>query len=246
MNVLVTGGGTVAPIDDVRQITNVSTGRFSAEITEACLRRTARVWHVHARSALLPYRRSALFDIDAPEPGAEHDRLDDLRRDWRAVRDRLTLVPLPAGDVADYAETLKRLLTTERIDLAFLVMAVSDYEPEPVAGKLESSAETLTIVTRRTPKVIRSVRDWAPGVFLVGFKLLSGVDPAALVRAAAAAGRANRADLTVANDLKTLRDGRHVVHLVDNEGRAETIGPEGSVADRLVARVFEAARSARR
>ena len=36
MNVVVTGGATIAPIDDVRQLTNVSTGRFGAAITEAC------------------------------------------------------------------------------------------------------------------------------------------------------------------------------------------------------------------
>ena len=57
MNVVVTGGGTVAPIDDVRQIANVSTGRFSASITEACLARGATVWHVHAPGAQLPLLR---------------------------------------------------------------------------------------------------------------------------------------------------------------------------------------------
>ena len=36
-NVVVTGGGTIAPIDDVRLLTNVSSGRFAAAITEACL-----------------------------------------------------------------------------------------------------------------------------------------------------------------------------------------------------------------
>ena len=39
MNVVVTGGGTIAPIDDVRLMTNVSSGRFAAAITEACLDR---------------------------------------------------------------------------------------------------------------------------------------------------------------------------------------------------------------
>ena len=38
MNVVVTGGGTIAPIDDVRLMTNVSSGRFAAAITEACPR----------------------------------------------------------------------------------------------------------------------------------------------------------------------------------------------------------------
>ena len=35
MNVVVTGGGTIAPIDDVRLMTNISSGRFAAAITEA-------------------------------------------------------------------------------------------------------------------------------------------------------------------------------------------------------------------
>ena len=48
MNVVVTGGGTIAPIDDVRFMTNISSGRFAAAITEACLDRGANVWHVHA------------------------------------------------------------------------------------------------------------------------------------------------------------------------------------------------------
>ena len=68
MNVVVTGGGTIAPIDDVRRITNVSSGRFSAAIAEACLGRGATVWHVHAPAAQLPLSRKARFDLDAADP----------------------------------------------------------------------------------------------------------------------------------------------------------------------------------
>ena len=64
MNVVVTGGGTIAPIDDVRLLTNVSSGRFAASITEACLSREARVWHIHARTAERPFWRSARFDLE--------------------------------------------------------------------------------------------------------------------------------------------------------------------------------------
>ena len=52
-------------------------------------------------------------------------------------------------------------------------MAVADFEPEPHAGKISSERESLVIHCRRTPKVIRLVRDWVPSVYLVGFKLLS-------------------------------------------------------------------------
>ncbi len=103
MNVVVTGGGTIAPIDDVRFMTNISSGRFAAAITEACLDRGARVWHIHAPSAQLPFRRFAAFDLDAADPAAELYRLAKLREKWLSQRDRLHLVPLAIGTVDDYS-----------------------------------------------------------------------------------------------------------------------------------------------
>ncbi len=200
-NVVVTGGGTIAPIDDVRLLTNVSSGRFAAAITEACLERNSEVWHIHTPPALLPYVRSANFELDAPDPATEFDRLARLRARWQSVRDRLHLVPLPIGTVADYQQTLKRTLQERSIDVAFLAMAVSDFEPERRAGKISSeSAESLVLHCTRTQKVIRSVRDWSPSIYLVGFKLLSGVSPEVLIGQAEIACRTNRAQLTVAND----------------------------------------------
>jgi phosphopantothenate-cysteine ligase len=239
MNVVVTGGGTIAPIDDVRHIANVSSGRFSAMISEACLGRGASVWHIHTPSAQLPFMRHARFDLDARDADAEVARLGGLKTRWCRVRDRLHLVPLTRGTVADYAENLERVLRRESIDVVFLAMAVSDFEPEPIAGKLGSEAEVLVIRGLRAPKVIRSVRDWSPSVFLVGFKLLSRADPAELIRQAEAACVVNRADMTVANDLQTLREGRHTVHLVRPGLPCETLGPGEDLADRLVDRVFE-------
>ena len=173
MNVLVTGGGTSAPIDDVRTITNVSTGRFAAAISESCLARGACVWHLHTPTAHLPLLRFATFSLQAEDSNAELERLRRLHLEWKRVRDRLHLVPLKAGTVADYSETLKHVLLTRSIDVAFLAMAVSDYEPDAVSGKLSSARSELLIRCVRTPKVIRSVRDWAPSIYLVGFKLLS-------------------------------------------------------------------------
>ena len=238
MNVVVTGGGTVAPIDDVRYIANVSSGRFSATITEACLERGAAVWHVHAPGAQLPYQRLARFDLDAPDPAAEHDRLDGLRRRWLARRSALHLVPLTEGTVADYLLAVHSVMTEHRIDLAFFAMAVSDFEPVPFAGKLESQADTLSLPCQPTRKVIQSVRDWAPDVYLVGFKLLSRAGDARLIAAAEDATRVNRADMTVANDLQTLRDGRHTIHLVRPGHPTETFGPPEPIAERLVERVM--------
>ena len=74
MNVVVTGGGTIAPIDDVRLMTNVSSGRFAAAISETFLDRGASVWHIHAPSSQLPLWRWARFAPDAADPSAELER----------------------------------------------------------------------------------------------------------------------------------------------------------------------------
>jgi phosphopantothenate-cysteine ligase len=237
MNVLVTAGGTIAPIDDVRHIANISSGRFAAMITEACLARGASVCHVHARSAVLPFQRQATFDLSSPDPAAELDRLKRLRTRWDEVHSRLRLVPLAIGTVAEYQATLERTLRADPIDIAFLAMAVSDFEPEPHAGKIETPDGPYTIRCRPTPKVIRSVRDWSPNIFLVGFKLLSGATPETLIDAAHAACQTNRADVTVANDLALLQAGRHTIHVVRPAYPTETISGSG-IAAALVDRVM--------
>ncbi len=238
MNVLVTAGGTVAPIDDVRQITNVSTGLFGARIAEAALRRGANVFYLHASGALLPFDRLMKFNLDAADPEVEIQRLLDIKVEWSHLKRRCFLFPLKMGTVEDYQETLRPGFDYVRMDVAFLAMAVSDFAPEPVAGKLSSNANTLTIQCRRQPKVIQSVRDWSPETYLVGFKLLSNAPESELIRQAEDACMTNRADLTVANDLKTVRAGQHTIHLVRIGQPVETYGPEGDIAEQLVDRVF--------
>lgn len=235
MKVVVTGGGTSAPIDDVRVITNVSTGRTAAAIAEACLDLGDEVWHVHAPHAELPLLRHARVDLDA-DPAGERERLGRLRDLWRGRRDRLHLRPLKVGTVAEYAEALRAALAESAADVVFLPMAVSDYEPEPRAGKISSRLDDLAIPLRRTPKVIRSVREWAPSAYLVGFKLLSGATTEDLLRAARDACLINRADLTVANDLDDVRAGRHALHLVRPGRDAVTLPPGPDLAARLVDR----------
>ena len=54
MNVVVTGGGTIAPIDDVRNLANVSSGRFSAMI--ACIDNRRRAEFPRTLKGELPQR----------------------------------------------------------------------------------------------------------------------------------------------------------------------------------------------
>ena len=238
MNVVVTGGGTIAPIDDVRHIANTSTGQFSAEITEAFLRYGATVWHVHGPAAVLPFQGQARLSLTDTNFDREFARLKSLRGEIEGLRSRLYCRDIPPGTVAGYAQTLREILLTQPIDVAVLAMAVSDYEPDRAQGKIPSDRDEWTLTLRRTPKVIQFVRGWAPDVFLVGFKLLFAVSDDTLIATARDACKINSADLTVANDLSSKQRGLHKVHVVERERLIETIGPGESIAARLVDRIL--------
>jgi phosphopantothenate-cysteine ligase len=227
----------------VRSIVNTSTGRLAASISEALLDQGATVWHVHPPRAVVPFEVDSQFDLDTLSEDFEIDRLKALRRKYLARRERLVIETLPTGTVAEYAARLRHLLESSPIDIVILPIAVSDFEPEPVSGKIDSDADELVIRCRRAPKVIRSVKEWSPDVFLVGFKLAAGTSEDDLLAEARDASRVSRADLTVANDLHEKNAGEHRLHLVPSDGgTVETLEPGDDLAERLVDRILDRAR----
>ena len=115
MNVLITAGGTVAPIDDVRVISNRSTGRFAASLAEAWLRRGASVTYL----ATTP-RTFGPLEIPAMRVDGPVDPHELRRRTMQAITDawhfdgRLQRVDLQTGTVLDYATELERLCRSRR------------------------------------------------------------------------------------------------------------------------------------
>ena len=243
MNVIVTAGGTSEAWDDVRVLTNRSTGRTGAMIAESCLERGAEVDYIHVQSAQVPIVRSAQFDLTTPDPKIELARLSELHHRWQVVGARLRLVPLSLGTVADYSQALMAALSSSSIDVAFLAMAVSDFAPLRFAGKVDSRAisgpgEEPILRLRRTPKVIRLVRDWSPSTYFVGFKLLSGVKESELITAATRATIENRVNVTVANDFRSVVERRHEILLVRENAETVRLPPGADLTDRLVEQIF--------
>lgn len=206
MRALVTAGGTSEAIDDVRVLTNLSTGRFGAAIANALCDRGIEV------------------TLCAGKALASHP-------EW--VRPGVRVVPF--GSFADLSTLLIRETTTPP-DLLFMAAAVSDYSPVRTDGKISSDQEELSIVLRRNPKLLSTLRPrCGVGTFLVGFKLLSGVGADELRRVAAAQVKREHLNLCVANDLAELRGPEHPVWLVTQEGGAlRRTGDKVAVAEQLV------------
>jgi phosphopantothenoylcysteine synthetase/decarboxylase len=106
-------------------------------------------------------------------------------------------------------------------------------------GKIRSNADEIVVRLARVPKLIARVKDWAPNIYQVGFKLLAGASEEELIEAAQQATRENRSDVTVANDLRPLRQGNHIIHLVREGQPIETYAAAENPAKRLVERVLE-------
>jgi phosphopantothenate---cysteine ligase (CTP) len=212
MKLLVTAGNTAVPIDRVRQITNVFTGRTGAAIALHAYRRGHEV-------TLLTSHPEALADDRPPERDARwrcltYDTFDAL---MAAMEAAILGQPLDAvihsAAVSDYrvagvytpAPGTRAAASGDEIAWASAMGEPPRLE-NIAAGKVKSTAPEVWLRLLPTPKIIDRIRgDWQFRGVLVKFKLEVGVDEARLLEVAEASRRHSEADLMVANTLETAR-----------------------------------------
>lgn len=205
---LVTAGNAQAPIDAVRCLTNVFTGRTGYQIAVAAAHRGHMVTLATSHPEWAQHER---------------DRLDDK------TRQRLRVESYRTFD--DLHELLAREITQGSYDALVHSAAVTDFRvaeivipdphdrggPEspaasphaglrrlPGSGKIKSDAPELWLRLVPTPKLVDCVRQpWGFRGVLVKFKLEVGIDPTELRRIALASCQHSEADLIVANTWET-------------------------------------------
>ncbi len=198
MNILVTAGNTLTPIDRVRAITNIFTGRTGAAIALEASRRG------HAVTLLTSH----------PETVAGHSAAEWRCQTYRTFYDLYAL--------------LEERISNETPDALIHSAAVSDYEPIGIyapapgtrlqrdgtwhgapptfvsrgAAKVKSDEPELWVRLVRTPKLIDRVRrDLKYCGILVKFKLEVIFSEAELLTIAENSRRQSNADWMVANTL---------------------------------------------
>jgi phosphopantothenoylcysteine synthetase/decarboxylase len=206
MNLLVTAGNTVAPIDRVRCLTNIFTGRTGAAIA----------LHAHGRGhtvALLTSHPETVAEV-APQPSAgarwsvvpyrTFDQLQTLMAELVAASDLNAVIHSAA--VSDYLSAgVYAPAKGTRFDPASWEWR-ADETPTLVdrsAGKIKSDAPELWLRLVRAPKLIDMVRGtWGFRGLLVKFKLEVDVDDARLLEGAERSRVRSASDLMVANTLE--------------------------------------------
>lgn len=254
MNILITAGGTTEKIDNVRIITNNSTGKLGAAIADALAGRACfevnKIYYVCGLNSVTP----------------QSDKAHIIR----------------VSSVNDLMRVLKNLLTTEKIDAVIHSMAVSDYtvdflttksmlassissivyqqqqvgntDPKVLChqilesafsnidtlisdSKVSSDIDDMVIVMRKTPKVIGLIKELQPTTLLVGFKLLSNVSHEVLIDTAYNLLLKNKCDLVLANDLAEITGDNHIGYLVAADKSYETFETKAGIAEGIVTRL---------
>ena len=200
--ILITAGGTREPIDSVRYIGNMSSGRTAASLCDFLLRAGHEVVWLGAESAQQPTLPCEQLNYVSFKDlqGSMQQLLSG--QNWDAV--------IHAAAVSDYS-----VAAIEQDDR---VLAAADSK----LAKLASEGE-ISLRLQPNPKLLDALRGWSknPQCRIVGFKLTDTPDPLKRQQAVQRLFERASVDAVVHNDLRDIQPNRHPFTLHFSPGQSE-------------------------
>lgn len=249
MDVLVTAGGTSEPIDNVRSITNHSSGGLGKAIAESFLAAGHTVTYVTTKHALRPTQQLDLSIKEIETTVELATTLEQLFAEKQfdaivhamAVSDFTTETAQTEEQFIDsFAQQLsEQTLPKTKEALATIVQNTLNQIADipQTATKISSDTDRLLIFLKKNPKVIQMIRDKQPQTVLVGFKLLVDVSQEELVHVAQAALVKNRCDFVLANDLMNVHETEHAGLLINETGIVQEACSKQGIGSMIVKNV---------
>ena len=166
MNCIVTAGPTFEPLDDVRRLTNFSTGRLGTELANILATRGHQVTLLIGESATYAGERRAqsvkMFSTTA-----------DLRAKLKSYSGKKVDAIFHAAAVSDFA-----------FGQIFAETKPGEFSALRPAGKISTRSGALLVELVPTPKIIAELRGWFPNTKIVGWKFEADGRRADVLRAA--------------------------------------------------------------
>jgi phosphopantothenoylcysteine synthetase/decarboxylase len=199
MNCIVTAGPTFEPLDDVRRLTNFSTGRLGTELANFLTLRGHRVTLLVGESATWPGERRA-------QTVNTFSSTADLRAKLKALSRKKVDAIFHAAAVSDFA-----------FGQVFAETKAGEFTALAASKKISTRVGSLLVELVPTPKIIAELRGWFPKTRIVGWKFEADGKRADALRAARKQIADCSTDACVANgpaygegfSLVTLRGQKH-------------------------------------
>lgn len=248
--ILVTAGDTYEPVDEVRRLTHMATGRLGSLIADEFAAEGAEVTFLCGERSLLPAKRiektvtiTGVMELQS----AMRELLTNTRFD--AVIHSMAVSDYTVRGLADEtdtaAEITRSILSAGPINdearlqkLVLKALQKSAYTP---SGKISSDLSSLLVFLDRAPKVIPLVKQMQPDTVLVGFKLLADVPERELLEAVQAQMQNSGSDFVLANDLSGIDGDTHGAMLVGPDGVLERPATKQEIAASIVRHVMRRA-----
>ena len=146
-----------------------------------------------------------------------------------------------AESTGNMGEALQKLVPEN--DVFVSAAAVSDFTVDSQGRDKISSDSDLTLKLKRAPKIISSVKDINPDIFLVGFKAEYRVSDEELVESARRRMEESHADLMVANDVAVEGAGfgsdQNEVIILDGDLWTVPLTSKTEIAKRVLDKIIE-------
>lgn len=229
--IIITGGPTNEPIDEVMKITNMSTGSLSINLAGLFMESGYKVCLIINNSVSTEklMSRANAENLDVIYVETTQEMLQALEKESNNGHTDVVIHASAVGDYkADYTflmEDMAKYLWSEikkggissEEELLSAMLKEDAYKIDN-SSKISSYQKNLTVKLGLTPKIISNLRGWYPDSLLIGCKLLENVSKEELYSVATRLCEKNRMDYILANDLADLRSGNSARHLVNKDG----------------------------
>ena len=197
MKILITSGGTKEYIDEVRVLTNISSGKLGCVIIEELNDSEYDIYHIrpkHSYKPHLEFYNSNYNEFICDTVFEVNSKMEELVPDMDVV--------IHAMAMSDFTFNRENPIKLKSNDMSAFI----EYMKENI---------------QMNPKVINSIKKWNPKAILFGFKFEVGLSSDQLIDVAYNAMEKYDGDYVIANDKKMMNDAKsHVGYLIDREKNA--------------------------
>ena len=234
INIVITSGGTSEKIDNVRKITNSSSGKLGSIIANYARRnlKIDNIFYVCSKKAILPSKNKYIKIIYADDTSSLKNVVEKLLTENKidVFIHSMAVSDFTIDKVVDYSELKNNYSSFNNFD--DLVNSIKNDN----SSKIASNA-TPILFLKQTPKIISIIKEKSPQTFLVGFKLLCSVENDVLLHTAKNLMNKNNCDLVVANDLTQISKDKHHAYIIDRNNNVYFSKTKKQIAKTLIRRI---------